>query len=132
MTTSQQMHGSSDTEIRTRPRTKTLALSGGIGPVWFTTVVVVQGVLLPDYSHVKMPISALAAWPTCWMQNLNFYVAGALTMVFAFALHGAVQRTRWGRTGIALLLIGGVRLVLVGMFPWRMVNGVPTETAPHA
>ena len=54
----------SDTETRRRPRTSTLALAGIIGPIWFTTFVVLQGVLLPDYSHVRLPISALAAWPT--------------------------------------------------------------------
>ena len=45
-----------------------------------TTLVVVQGVLLPDYSHVRMSISALAAWPTGWIQTLNFYVSGALQL----------------------------------------------------
>jgi uncharacterized protein DUF998 len=49
-----------------------LALAGIIGPVVFATLMVVQGFLLPDYSHVRLPISALAAWPTGWIQVLNF------------------------------------------------------------
>ena len=52
-------------------RTRALALAGIIGPIWFTTLVVVQRWLLPDYSHVRLPISALAAWPTGWLQNVN-------------------------------------------------------------
>jgi len=64
-----------------------LALAGIVAPIWFTGLVVLQGFLQPDYSHVRLPISALAAWPTGWIQNVNFYVTGALTMIFAFALH---------------------------------------------
>lgn len=110
---------------------RTLALAGIIGPTWFTTLVVVQGVLLPDYSHVRMPISALAAWPTGWIQTLNFYITGALTIAFGLDLHHAVQPTRQGSTGIVLLVIGGIGVVMAGVFPWRMVDGVPTETPPH-
>jgi hypothetical membrane protein len=126
-----QMHRNSDAGIQRRSRTRTLALAGIIGPIWFTTLVVVQGVLVPDYSHVRMPISALAAWPTGWIQTLNFYVSGALTIAFGFGLQHAVQPTRQGRTGFVLLVVGGIGLVLAGVFPWRMVDGVPTETPPH-
>jgi hypothetical membrane protein len=119
-------------DVQLPPRTSALvALAGIIGPVWFTTLVVVQGFLQPDYSHVRLPISALAAWPTGWIQSLNFYVAGALTIVFAWALHRAVQPTRRGAAGIASLMTGGVGVMLAGLFPWRMVDGVPTETPPH-
>ena len=90
-----------------------------------------QGFLQPDYSHVKLPISALAAWPTGWIQNVNFYVTGALTMIFAFALHRGVQPTRRGAFGCALLAMGGLGIVLAGIFPWQMVDRVPTETPPH-
>jgi hypothetical membrane protein len=112
-------------------RGRVLALAGIIGPVWFTTLVVVQGFLLPDYSHVRLPISALAAWPTGWIQNINFYVTGTLGIAFAFALHRGVEPTRRGGAGVALLVMGGIGVVLAGVFPWRMVNGVPTETPPH-
>ena len=106
-------------------------MSGVVAPLWFTALVVLQGWLQPEYSHVTMPISALAAWPTGWIQNFNFYVAGALAMTFAWALDAVVAPTPRGRAGNALLFLGGVGLVLAGVFPWQMVNGVPTETAPH-
>lgn len=47
------------------------------------------------------------------------------------ALHRAVQRTPRGQAGIVLLLMGGIGLVLAGIFPWRMVGGVPTEPPSH-
>jgi hypothetical membrane protein len=108
-----------------------LALAGILGPVWFTTLVILQGFLLPEYSQVRLPISALAAWPTGWIQILNFCVFGALTIVFAFGLHLSVQRTPRGGWGFALLVASGVGLVMAGVFPWKMVNGVPTETPAH-
>lgn len=109
-----------------------LAIAGIIGPVWFATLVIVQGILQPDYSHVAMPISALAAWPTGWMQNLNFLVTATLTAAFAIGVHGAIRPTRFGLVGIALVLASCVGLLVVGLFPWINVNGVPTETPPHA
>jgi len=110
---------------------RTLALAGIIGPIWFTTLVIIQGFLLADYSHVRLPISALAAWPTGWIQNINFFVFGGLTMVYAFGLHRGVQRTRQGSVGFALLLLSGLGILLAGVFPFRMVDGVPTENSPH-
>jgi hypothetical membrane protein len=110
---------------------KTLALTGVIAPVGFTALVIVQGFLLPDYSHVKMPISALAAWPTGWIQILNFCVSGALIVMFAFGLHRGVQPTRRGTIAVALLAAGGAGVIGAGVFPWKMVDGVPTETPAH-
>ena len=108
-----------------------LAAAGIVAPVWFTVLVIVQGTLQPDYSHVRMPISALAAWPTGWIQNFNFYVTGALAIAFALALHRGVRPTPRGATGVVLLAMGGIGVVLAGVFPWKMVDGVPTETPPH-
>lgn len=120
-----------DTTPMRLPRVRTLALAGIIGPIFFTTLVVLQGFLLPEYSHVRMPISALAAWPTGWIQSMNFYVAGMLMVTFALALHLGVEPTRRGNAGVALLAMSGLGLVLAGVFPWHMVNGVPTETPAH-
>ena len=110
---------------------RSLAVAGMIGPILFVTVVAIQGVLQPDYSHVAMPISALAAWPAGWMQNVNFFVAAALNAAFAIGLHHAIRPTPFGLAGIVLLLAGCVGLVGAGLFPWINVNGVPTETPPH-
>ena len=117
--------------MKTIDRTRTFALAGIVAPLLFTALVVLQGLLQPGYSHVRMPISALAAWPTGWIQDLNFYIAGALMITFALALHGGVQPTRRGQAGFLLLALGGIGILLAGIFPWRMVDGVPTETPPH-
>ena len=109
-----------------------LAIVGMIGSVCFITLVIIQGALQPDYSHISLPISALAAWPAGWMQNLNFFVFATLTAGFSVGLHLAIRPTRSGMVGIALLLAGCVALFMAGIFPWINVNGVPTETPQHA
>jgi hypothetical membrane protein len=114
-----------------RRRESTLALAGLAGPLFFTTLVVVQGFLLPDYSHIKWPISALAAWPTGWIQVINFLVTGCLAILFAVGLNRGVLPTRRGVAGAMLLALGGVGILIAGIFSWKMVDGVPTETPPH-
>jgi hypothetical protein len=108
-----------------------LAMAGLIGPVWFVTLVVVQGILQPDYSHIRMPISALAAWPLGWVQNLNFVVFAMLLMAFTLGMHQAIRPTRFGVVGVVLLLGSCAGLVVAGLFPWISVNGVPTEPPSH-
>jgi hypothetical membrane protein len=107
------------------------ALAGIAGPLCFTILVIVQGMLTPGYSHVREPISALAAYPVGWLQRLNFYQAGLLLALFTIGLRRAVQPARFGNVGIAFLLISAVGMIVVGIFSWIMVGGVPTETAPH-
>jgi hypothetical membrane protein len=111
--------------------TPMLALCGILAPVLFATLVVLQGWLQPDYSHVKLPISALAAWPAGWIQVLNFWITGTLLVMFAVALHAGVRRTSRGAAGFMLLVLGGIGLLVAGTFSWKMVDGVPTETPQH-
>jgi hypothetical protein len=114
--------------MTTLSRTRTLALAGLVAPVWFTAMVVIQGELHPRYSHVTMPISALAAWPMGWMQNLTFYVV----IAFVIALHRSVRQAHRGRAGHVLLLIAGAALAMNAVFPWEIVDGVPAELTTRA
>jgi hypothetical protein len=108
-----------------------LAIGGVVGPIWFVTLVIVQGILQPDYSQIAMPISALAAWPAGWMQNVNFFVSAVVFAAFVVGVHHAISPTRYGLAGILLLLTSCIGLVVAGLFPWINVNGVPTETPSH-
>ena len=117
--------------MATRFAIRQLAIAGIVAPVWFITLVIVQGVLQPDYNHISLPISALAAWPAGWIQNLNFFVSGGMLAVFAVGLNGAIRPTRFGFLGIALLLASSLGLWTAGFFPWLNVNGVPTEPPSH-
>jgi hypothetical membrane protein len=107
------------------------AIAGMSATVWFTTLVIVQGLVQPDYSHIALPISALTAWPAGWVQRLNFYVTATLMAAFTLSLQRTVRPTRFGLVGIVLLLVSCAGIFLAGVFPWISVDGVPTETPQH-
>jgi hypothetical membrane protein len=123
------MNNQPDVGIGTVPSLKhrsviaTLAVAGIAAPIVFTVIVIVQGLLHPDYSHVVLPISALAAWPGGWFQNVNFVVFGLLMTAYAIGLHLGVRPSRGGVIGPALLVLSGVGLMIAGVFPWRDVDG---------
>ena len=117
--------------MRTRLPLKLVAIAGVLGPSVFVTLVIVQGILQPDYSHIAMPVSALAAWPAGWIQNVNFWVSATLLAAFAIGLNAAIRSSPFGAVGIVLLLGSSTGIFWAGLFPWITVDGVPTETPQH-
>jgi hypothetical membrane protein len=109
-----------------------LAAAGIVGPILFTVVVVIQGLLRPGYSPVADPISALATGQNGWVQNLNFIVLGLLMLAYAVGLHLGMRPARAGMVGPALLALAGAGAVLSGVVPLRAVAGGGTyEPAGH-
>ena len=108
-----------------------LAVTGIVAPIWFIVLVTVSGLLQPDYSHVAMPISVLAAGRAGWLQNLNFFISGALLGGFTIGLHYAIRPTRLGLLGIFLLLGACLGLWIIALFPWMNVDGVLIEPPGH-
>jgi hypothetical membrane protein len=107
-----------------------LGLAAIVGPSLFTALVVVQAASQPDYSDLEMPISALAAWPLGWLQNLNFYVFGGLLIAFAIGLHRGM--TPGGVAGPAALAVSGVATMLAAVFPmFRGSDGTLVEPIGH-
>lgn len=94
-----------------------LAAAGLAGPVIFAMVALVQSLLRPDHSLVEHPISALAAGPSGWVQNVNFLVFGLLMIAYAIGLHLGIRPSRAGMVGVAFLVLSGVGLMWGGMFP---------------
>jgi len=107
------------------------AIAGLVSPLVFTALVVVQGWLQPDYSHVALPISALAAWPYGWIQAVNFFVYACLLAIFASGLHRAIRPARAGAVGPALLGVTAAGATLAGLSPWQRVDGVLVEPPVH-
>ena len=109
-----------------------LALAGIVGPCLFTLLVVVQAAMQPDYGDIELPISALAAWPLGWVQNLNFHAFGTLLIAFAAGLHLGVRPMPGGVWGPAVLAAGGVGTILAGAFPMlRASDGAIVEPVSH-
>jgi hypothetical membrane protein len=94
-----------------------LAIAGIAGPLVFAVVALVQSVLRSDHNLVALPISALAAGPSGWVQNVNFLLFGLLMIAYAVGLHLGVRPSRWGVVGFALLVLSGIGIMWGGVFP---------------
>lgn len=99
------------------------AMAGMIAPLVFVILVIVQGLQHSDYSHIELPISALAAWPHGWVQSLNFVVLGSGVLAFTAALHRRLGGDRGRVAGTLLLAAAGIGLLLAAMFPWERIDG---------
>jgi pimeloyl-ACP methyl ester carboxylesterase/hypothetical membrane protein len=107
-------------------------LAAGIAaPVIFTTTFIVQAAFRPGYSHVADPVSALAAGPNGWVQDANFFVTGALLLMFAVGVHRSLPPTRWSAPASAFLGISGLGLALAGVFPARDATGAFATNPAH-
>jgi hypothetical membrane protein len=96
------------------------ALAGMAGPVLFTVGFLAQEQLRRDeYDPISEVVSALAAGPNGWVQQVNFVVLGALTMVFAMGLHRGLAPSRAGMVGPLALFVSGAANVLAAIFPLR-------------
>ena len=123
-----EQHGrppSGDDALERRSVVAALAAAGIAGPVIFAVVALVQSLLRPEHSLVADPISALAAGPSGWVQDVNFFVFGSLMIAYAIGLHLGVRPTRWGVVGLAFLVLSGVGLVWAGLFPATDATGAP-------
>lgn len=87
-----------------------LAICGIIGPIFFTTVVVILGLLRPGYSHLAQAVSELGevGAPNAIVQDINFIMLGLLTLAFAFGLHLGIGAGRGSKIGPALLAVFAV------------------------
>ncbi len=116
-----------DHSLKRRSVIAALAVASIVGPIIFAMVALVQSLLQPDHSLVAHPISALAAGPSGWVQDVNFLVFGSFMIAYAIGLHLGVRPTRWGVVGLAFLVLSGVGLVWVGLFPATDATGAFDE-----
>jgi hypothetical membrane protein len=114
-------------------RMSLLAWAGIVGPVLFTAAFLAQEAFRRgEYDPLAEPVSALAAGPNGWVQNVNFVVFGLLTLAFAVGLHRGMRPTRVGIAGPALLFISGIGLLLGAAFPLREdAAGVTYDPGGH-
>lgn len=100
-----------------------LAAAGIAGPIMFAGIALMHSLLRGDHSLVALPISALAAGPSGWVQDVNFVALGVLMIAYAVGLHLGVRQARWGVLGPAFLSLSGVGLVWAAVFPATDATG---------
>ena len=94
------------------------------GPLFVTTAVA-QILVRDGFDLARHPISLLANGPFGWVQSVNFIVAGALSVIFAYAAAPALRGGRGAKAGPVLLAGHGVGLIIGGLFPADPAMGFP-------
>jgi hypothetical membrane protein len=107
------------------------AVAGIVGPVMFVTLAFVQSLLRPEHSLIADPISALAAGPNGWVQNVNFLQFGFLMILHALGLHYRLPAARRGVLGTGFLVLSGFGLMWAGLFPATSASGGFEDRALH-
>ena len=116
-------------------RTRVLSVGGIIGPVSYTIVVVVLGLLWPGYSHVTQAISELGgvgAPSAIIMNTAGFALTGILIIVFAVGLYYGLDKGSGSKVGPALVAVYGLGMFGVAFFPWDKVNLASFTSTMHS
>jgi hypothetical protein len=99
-----------------------LALAGIAGPIIFAVVDLMHSLLREDHSLWEHPVSALAAGPSGWIQNVNFLLFGSLMIAYAIGLHLGVGSSRRGVVVGGLVRPPGSPLhAWFGLFQWALL-----------
>lgn len=93
---------------------------GILSPIFYLLAVVVGGVLWPEYSHLRQPISELTAdfAPNMPIVDLLFWAANISGLLFGLLLlFGASKKNRIFKVTAILLVISGVVGIAFAFFP---------------
>jgi len=105
--------------------TGSLLLAGAVAGPLFVTVVLAQAYTRSGFDPARHPLSSLALGDLRWLQIVNFFVCGALIVAGAVGLRRALRGGRASTWGPRLLGLGGVTLIVAGVFPTDPINGYP-------
>lgn len=94
-----------------------LAVAGLVAPVMFWIISITAGLIRPGYNPIRQFGSELGIGPHAWLQNTNFILFGVLELAFAYGLHRGINHGQGSRIGPALLALGAMAMLLVGIFP---------------
>ena len=97
-----------------------LALCGLIGPIIYFIVLIVLGTLWEGYDPISQGMSELGAAdsPYAFFMNLfGFQLLGIFIIAFGIGLNRYLNSKWVSKIGIALIVIGGIDLIIVGFFP---------------
>jgi hypothetical protein len=107
-----------------------------VGSSLYVGVIVLEGLLRPDYHARTMFISELALGSRGFVQIANFIVFGLSILLFAMGAATAFGTTRPARIGMTLLVIVGICEVAAGLFvidpvPAAGLTFSPIAIGPH-
>jgi len=97
-----------------------LAVCGILGPILYTIVLIIVGLLRPSYNHVTQYMSELGevGGPHAIIMNIaGFFMLGLLMIAFASGLHRGISERRGSKLGPALIAVAGAGAALIAIFP---------------
>jgi len=103
----------------TRPD-RILAICGIVGPIIYAIVLTVLGSIWPGYNPISQYMSELGAVDAphgIVMNVLGFQLLGIFMIGFGFGLYRGISKGWDSKLGVALIIIAGVDMVMVGFFP---------------
>lgn len=110
---------------------KLLAICGIIGPILYTIVMVVVGLLRPGYNHFTQYMSELGevgGLNAIIMNIAGFVMLGLLMIAFAFGLHRGIGEGRGSKMGPTLIAVAGAGAALIALFPVDPSSMTPSFT----
>ncbi len=106
-----------------------LAVFGIIGPAVYAIVLTVLGLLWEGYNPISQGMSELGAANAphaLFMNVFGFQLLGIFIVAFGYGLRRFLNGNWLSKMGIALVIIGGIDLIVVGFFPTD-VGGVTSS-----
>jgi hypothetical protein len=125
------MNSSNERRIKTclgLTRTRELLMCGAIAGPLFMITLLIEDFTTANFNPLRHPGSSLALGPLGWVQDVNFIVAGLLTLAFAVGLWQALRSLKTSTWGA--FLVGGwaIGLIGAGIFVTDPVLGFPPVT----
>jgi hypothetical membrane protein len=97
-----------------------LALCGVVGPLLFTLVLLVLGILAAPYNHVAQYMSELGATGVPYaivMNAAGFIMLGCCIILSALGLHQGINSSNKSKIGPTLLMFSGIGFIMTGFLP---------------
>ncbi len=103
-----------------------LAMAGIAGPVILVLADYTAVFSAPQYNLIRDSISSLAWTRMGWIQTIGFLAIGLLVELFVAGLFFSIRGYRGYGFGLAILVLFGFGLLLIGAFHTDPVNGPNT------
>jgi hypothetical membrane protein len=101
-------------------------ISGIIGSTLPLIMIYASTMLEASFSWNRNALSDIGVSQTAWLFNSALIVGGLLNLWFAIGLWNYLDKTKWVRTGVCLVIISSVSLALVGVFTenYKVIHAV--------
>jgi hypothetical protein len=97
-----------------------------LGPLILIIGDLTAGFSTNSYSMIRDSISSLSLAPIGWLPTIGFLALGLLIEIFAAGLLFNVKGARWFYAGIAIFVIFGFAMLLIGAFRTDPIGAVRT------